>query len=151
MFLWRISNRETLNGRGGLIASARWHTRGRPVVYLASTPAGAMVEALVHLELKPSRLPASYKLLKAEAPDDLSKMRFSALTEDWRQNQTASRSLGDEWLARAQTALLEVPSAILPETFNLLLNPSHPDAAKISVLWHEAYPFDERLFRGYER
>jgi RES domain-containing protein len=148
VFLWRISNHDTLDGRGGLLASARWHTRGRPVVYLATTPAGAVVEALVHLELKPNQLPKSYRLLKAEAPDDLIKMHFSALTADWRHNETASRTLGDEWLARNQTALLEVPSAILPETSNVLLNPLHPEAAQINVLWHEAYPFDERLFKG---
>ena len=147
MFLWRISNRDTLDGRGGLLASARWHTRGRPIVYFAATPAGALVEALVHLELKPNQLPASYRLLKAEAPDDLPKMHFSALTDDWRRNEIASRTLGDEWLAHNQTALLEVPSVILPETVNLLLNPLHPDAAKIHVLWHDAYPFDQRLFK----
>ena len=146
MFLWRISNHDSLDGRGGLIASARWHTRGRPVVYLATTPAGALVEALVHLELNPKLLPKSYRLLKAEAPDDLPKMQFSTLTEDWRQNEVASRTLGDEWLGQNQTALLEVPSAILPETFNFLLNPAHAEAAKVRVLWHEAYPFDRRLF-----
>jgi len=151
VFLWRISNHETLDGRGGLLASARWHTRGRPIVYLAATPAGALVEALVHLELKPDQLPKSYQLMKAEAPDDLPKMHFSALSEDWRHNETASRTLGDEWLGQNQTALLEVPSAILPETFNLLLNPLHPDAARVRVLWHEAYPFDERLFKGMGR
>jgi RES domain-containing protein len=148
VFLWRISNHDALDGRGGLIASARWHTRGRPVVYLATTPAGALVEALVHLELRPNQLPKSYRLLKAEAPDDLPRMRFSALTEDWRENETASRTLGDEWLSRAQTALLEVPSAILPETMNMLLNPLHPDAARVGMVWHEAYPFDKRLFKG---
>jgi RES domain-containing protein len=148
VFLWRISNHDTLDGRGGLIASARWHTRGRPVVYLATTPAGAMVEALVHLELRPNKFPASYKLLKAEAPEDVSKMQFSGLTEDWRQDEIVSRTLGDEWLSQNQTALLEVPSAILPETFNFLLNPAHPDAARVQVLWHEAYPLDRRLFGG---
>jgi RES domain-containing protein len=151
VFLWRISNHDTLDGRGGFLASARWHTRGRPIVYLATTPAGALVEALVHLELKANQLPKSYRLLKAEAPDDLPKMHFSAITEDWRQNETASRTLGDEWLSRTQTALLEVPSAILPETMNMLFNPLHPDAARVSVQWHEAYPFDKRLFKGMTR
>lgn len=148
MFLWRISNHDTLDGRGGLLASARWHTRGRPIVYLAATPAGALVEALVHLELKPDQMPKSYRLLKVEAPDDLPKMYFSALSEDWLHNETVSRTLGDEWLALGQSVLLEVPSAILPETFNVLLNPVHADAGRVRVLWHEAYPFDERLFVG---
>jgi RES domain-containing protein len=150
VFLWRISNHDALDGRGGLLASARWHTRGRPIVYLATTPAGALVESLVHLELRPNHLPASYRLLKAEAPADVHILRID-LSENWRQDLLISRSKGDEWLAAGETALLEVPSAILPETFNILLNPVHPDAMRVRVLWHEAYPFDQRLFKGIRR
>ena len=47
MFLWRISNHSALDGRGGLYAPARWHSQGHPVVYLATSPAGALVEVLV--------------------------------------------------------------------------------------------------------
>ena len=71
MFLWRISNHSTLEGRGGLLASARWHTEGRPIVYFAESPPSALVERLVHLELNPARFPKSYRLLQAEGPDDL--------------------------------------------------------------------------------
>ena len=71
MLLWRISNYATLEGAGGLLASARWHTQGRSIVYLGETPAGALTEALVHLELDLADLPKTYKLLKAEAPEDL--------------------------------------------------------------------------------
>ena len=149
MFLWRISNHHALDGRGGLLASARWHTRGRPIVYLATSPAGALVEVLVNLELDPAHLPRTYQMLKAEAPQDLEVARIdpASLPQDWRQDQIASRSRGDEWLASAPSALLEVPSALLPETSNILLNPRHRDASRIAVLWHEAYPYDRRLFR----
>jgi RES domain-containing protein len=150
MILWRISNYETLDGRGGLFASARWHSRGRPIVYLANSAAGALVEVLVHLELDPARLPRSYTLLKADAADDVSVQRLDAalLAQNWRDDSTITRNVGDEWLAAGKSALLEVPSAILPETVNFLLNPLHPDAAKVRVLWHEAYPYDRRLFKG---
>jgi RES domain-containing protein len=150
MFLWRISNHGTLDGRGGLFASARWHTSGRPIVYLATTPAGALVEILVHLELNPAHLPRSYQLLKAEAPDDirLSAVDWASLPDNWRDDTTISRTKGDEWLAASNSALLEVPSAILPETFNFLLNPLHDDAGRIRVLSHQAYPYDRRLFRA---
>ncbi|MGB9409097.1 MAG: RES family NAD+ phosphorylase, partial [Terracidiphilus sp.] len=47
--LWRISNYVDLSGEGGLTASARWHTKGKPVVYLADSPAGAMLERIVHM------------------------------------------------------------------------------------------------------
>ncbi|HEV2118288.1 MAG TPA: RES family NAD+ phosphorylase [Terriglobales bacterium] len=147
MLLWRISNHASLDGGGGLIASARWHTRGHPVLYLAETPAGALVEVLVHLELDPAHLPRSYKLLKAEAPDDISLRAIgkAELAADWTQDLPGTRNLGDDWLRSRVTALLRVPSAIVPETFNLLLNPHHPDAARLRIVSHRDYPWDKRL------
>ena len=149
MFLWRISNHATLDGRGGFAASARWHTEGRAIVYLAETPPGALIEALVHLELNPARFPKAYRLLKAEVPNDLSRSairRPDLPRTHWLSNHIATRTIGDEWLASLTTALLRVPSAIVPETFNILLNPQHPDARRVQVLWHEKYPWDVRLF-----
>lgn len=146
MFLWRISNHSTLDGRGGLLASARWHTVGRPIVYLAETPAGSLVEALVHLELTRATLPKLYRLLKAEAPSDLYTLTIGGaeLSGDWIHDPVLTRTIGDEWLARRGTALLRVPSAIVPETYNMLLNPEHPDADRVQVLWYEQYPWDSR-------
>jgi RES domain-containing protein len=147
MLLWRISNHASLDGRGALIASARWHSQGHAVVYLAETPAGALVEALVHLELTPARFPKFYQLLKAEAPDNISvaTLRPADLGKNWVRDETATQTLGDQWLDGGQAALLRVPSAIVPETFNVLLNPRHRDAAMVRVLWHEQYPWDSRL------
>jgi RES domain-containing protein len=149
MFLWRISNHEGLDGRGGLLASARWHTQGRPIVYLATSPAGALVEVLVNLELDAARLPRSYTLLKVEAPDDIPMMRveLASLPQGWRTDPAISRARGDDWLAAGESALLEVPSAILPDSFNLLLNPNHPGAARIRVVSQLAYPYDRRFFK----
>jgi RES domain-containing protein len=147
MFLWRISNHSTLEGRGGLLASARWHTEGRPIVYFAESPPGALVEHLVHLELNPARLPKSYRLLKAEGPDDLplSSVSVADLPPNWITHPMATRTIGDEWLGLKSSALLRVPSAILPETFNILLNPEHRNAARVKVLWHAEHPWDTRL------
>jgi len=148
MMLWRISRHSTLEGHGGLLASARWHTQGRPVVYLAETPAGALLEVLVHLELTPDSLPSHYGLLKAEPPDAISVRTLGPadLGGDWVGDVILTRTIGDEWLTSHSTVLLRVPSAIVPETFNVLLNPEHPDAGRLRVLWHEQYPWDARLF-----
>lgn len=149
MFLWRISNHVGLGGRGGLLASARWHTQGRPVVYLATSPAGALMEVLVNLELDAARLPGNYTMLKVEAPDDaqMKRIELASLPENWSQDLTISRNLGDEWLAGRASALLEVPSAILPDTSNVLLNPHHADAGRIRVVSHRPYPYDRRFFK----
>jgi RES domain-containing protein len=147
MELWRISNYATLEGRGGLLASARWHTQGRPVVYLAESPAGALIEVLVRLELDAGSLPKHYKLLKIEAPQELAKRTVAtkALARNWVEDVVATRTLGDEWLASQATALLRVPSAVVPETWNMLLNPQHADARRLKVVWHREYPWDRRL------
>jgi RES domain-containing protein len=147
MVLWRISNYATLEGRGGLYASGRWHTEGRAIIYFAESPAGALVEALVHLELNPAHFPRSYRLLKAEASDELAIQTITDLPRDWIPNQITTRTIGDEWLALGKSLLLKVPSAILPETFNVLMNPAHPEAAGVRVLWHEKYPWDARLLK----
>jgi RES domain-containing protein len=150
MFLWRISNHEGLDGRGGLLASARWHTQGRPIVYLAASPAGALIEVLVNLELDAARLPGSYTMLKASAPEDIPvrRVEVGSLPEGWAGDLAISRRLGDDWLGGGESVLLEVPSAILPDTWNVLLNPKHPDAGRITVVWQRAYPYDRRIFKA---
>ena len=146
--LWRISNHRSLTGEGGLRYSARWHTAGRPIVYLAASPAGAMVEVLVHLELEEDELPPGYTLLRIEAPASLSieDIRVPA-KEDWKTNLSLSQSLGDGWLKGAKTALARVPSAILPNTFNYVLNPLHRDAKKIRIIEATMATFDQSLLR----
>jgi RES domain-containing protein len=149
MILWRISNHASLDGRGGLQAPGRWHSRGSQIVYLADTPAAALLETLVHLELDYADLPPSYKLLKIEVPDDVAVMslELNRLPPDWNTNLVATQALGDEWLAGGQTALLRVPSAVAPESWNVLLNPRHADAARARIVAQRQYPWDRRLLR----
>jgi RES domain-containing protein len=145
--LWRISNYASLAGEGGLQYSGRWHTKGRRIVYLAESPAGALIETLVHLELDETRLPRSYKLLEIKAPDDL---KIESITMSagnrWKSQIELTRRAGDKWLQSGKTALARVPSAIAPNTWNVLLNPDHPDARQVQVLKSVTAQYDPRLF-----
>lgn len=149
MRLWRISNYADLGGIGGLMSSARWHSRGREIVYLAESPAAALLERLVHLEIDPEDLPSTYQLLAVEIPDDLPFETIDAerLPTDWRDNDAATQKFGDDWLQAGRTSLLRVPSAITPHTFNWLLNPRHADASAAKIVDVIKAPFDQRLFR----
>ena len=132
--LWRISNHQSLTGEGGLRYAARWHNAGRRIVYLAESPAGALVEVLVHLELEEEELPQSYTLLRVTVPANVATERITVMDgEAWKVDHYLSRQLGDAWLASSKTALAQVPSAILPNTTNFLLNPRHPDAGSIQM------------------
>ena len=150
MILWRISNYADLHGIGGLKASARWHTRGHRIVYLSSTPASALLEILVHLEIEEDLLPRSYKLLEVQAPDDVAIQRLedrAKLPKGWPQKLSVTRALGDQWLDRNSSALLQVPSALVPHTSNFLLNPLHKDAAHIMIISISRQRFDRRLLQ----
>ncbi len=150
MILWRISNYLDLSGLGGLRAAARWHKAGAAIVYTASSPASALLEVLVHLELNdPLQLPSHYQLLKIIVPDSLemASVEESSLAPNWRENVFATRDIGDSWLRTKSTALLAVPSALVPDTKNYLLDPQHLDAKKISIVGHGRFPFDFRLFK----
>jgi RES domain-containing protein len=150
MILWRISNYADLLGIGGMEASARWHTAGRPIVYLAESPSSALLEILVHLETDEDDRPDTYQILKVEAPDDIPVMKVSltSLPADWKNNEEATREIGDAWLEKSVSALMRVPSVIMPETYNWLLNPRHADAKKVIILHSEKHLYDSRLFKG---
>lgn len=146
--LWRISSYADLAGEGAKYASARWHTKGNLVVYLAETPAGAMLERLVHLLDTEGQLPETYDLLEISAPDGLGiKELIPAAGTDWRNRLDLTRRIGDAWLGSRETPLARVPSAIVPRTWNVLLNPVHPDAKQVNIHSVMRERLDNRLFR----
>jgi RES domain-containing protein len=148
--LWRISNHVDLSGKGGRGFSARWHTAGRLIVYLAECPAGALLERVVHMTdmYDEAFLPQYYQLLKVAVPDELGLKQLNTIAPvDWKEHTEFTRAIGDTWLASLETALARVPSAIAPQTWNYLLNPEHPDAKLVQVVEMIKERFDNRLFR----
>lgn len=120
---------------------------GLPVVYLAESPAGAMLEVLVHLEVDSEDLPSSLRLMRVEAPIELYQQAFEPqLPDDWRDQVGLTQQLGVDWLKRGESALMRVPSAIMPYTHNCLLNPMHPHAKELSLVV-ETLGLDSRLFK----
>lgn len=149
MTLWRISNRVSLAGDGGLWTSGRWHTRGRRIVYCSQSPAAALLEVLVHFEIDIQDLPTRYRLLKLHAPDDLSIEEVTPrdLPEDWLERTDLTCAMGDRWLEAGRSSLLTVPSGVVPETFNVLLNPTHHDAERVVIVQVTDHAIDPRLVR----
>ena len=141
MVLWRISKHLELNGRGGITFAGRWHHAGTPVVYLAESPAGALIESCVHTSA--NDIPPSFNLLKVIGPD--LPFDLTMLKPDWSERVEITREIGSMWLRRGSSALLRVPSALVPETVNYLLNPLHKDAGLFQIEKSYLYPFDVRL------
>jgi RES domain-containing protein len=145
--LWRISNHASLDGAGGLLTSGRWHTRGRRIVYCAQNPATALLEMLVHAEIDRRDLPVHYRLIKIDVPEDVERraLDMQGLADEWRLQPSSTRAIGDAWIRSAATALLDVPCAIVPDTWNTLINPTHPDARRLTIADVQRFRLDERL------
>ncbi len=151
MRLWRISDFADLSGEGGRIAGGRWHSRGRPIVYLSEHPALALLENLVHLEIDSDDLPDTYQLIEVAVPDDvemdeLDPGKLTKANNKWRNDLAFTRAQGDAWLIAGRTALLRLPSVVLPKATNVLLNPAHKDAKRARIVGTTQPPYDRRLF-----
>ncbi len=148
MKLWRISNYADLKGIGGIKTSGLWHNKGIPVVYLAESPALAMLEVLVNFDLAPDEVPENYQLLEVEysSRKGISRLNSDTLTEDWQEDSMLTKSIGDEWLSGLKGALLRVPSAVVPHSFNYLFNPRHEQAQHAKITTAQSHPYDRRLW-----
>jgi RES domain-containing protein len=147
VILWRVSNYASLDGSGGLLVSGRWHSRGRLVIYCAWNPATALLETLVHMEIDSEDRPEHLQVLRIEGPDTLSRERMEppALPSDWPGDLAVTQSIGDGWLEERRSLLLEVPSVLVPETWNVLVNPQHSQAGRLRITAIYEHPFDIRL------
>lgn len=145
---WRISGFADLSGEGARFVSARWHSKGSRVVYLAESPAGAMLERLVHLPETHDRLPRTYNLLEISAPEQLAIKELMPLAQtEWKERIDLTRNIGDAWLLSGETVLARVPSAVVARNWNIMLNPEHRQAEHLKIESVVRERFDDRIFR----
>ena len=149
MRLWRISDYADLSGQGGFLASGRWHSKGRRIIYAADHPASAMLEILVRFGLGSADIGGDFQLIGIDIDDRASIKRLSE--EDfgpgWTTRTAVTRTIGDAWLEANETVALVVPSAVVPRAENVLINPDHPDIALATVAETMRVAWDERLLR----
>jgi RES domain-containing protein len=128
MRLWRAARAAfaDLGGEGARLYGGRWNSPGRAVLYTAENPALAILEVRVHLDLAPDLVPDDYMLIEIDATG------LSITDCDLAGREP--RAAGDAWLVEGATALLRVPSAVAPRSFNILANPRHPDAAQLKAV-----------------
>jgi len=149
MLLYRISKCtyiEDLSGTGARLYGGRWNSIGKPMVYMASSRALAMLEVLVHLP--PALIPADFCKATFEVPDDdIQVLDMTKLPANWQEYPEPARlkTMGDTFLKTRKHLLLKVPSAVVSEEFNYLLNPAHPAITSVKVIDVKPFTFDERL------
>jgi len=134
------------DGEGARLNGGRWNSPGTLVAYASDSVALATLEVLAHLQS--TAVLASYSLASLRFPQELvQELGVSALPARWRRFPAPPevQAVGDRWLRELRSAVLRVPSAIIPSNHNFLLNPAHPDFAKVMIELPTPFEFDPRL------
>jgi len=150
--VWRLVSPRfsdtAFSGEGARLYGGRWNLKGTPAVYTASTLSLATLEMLV----QDGKLAARYIAIPATIPArmKIEHVEPDALPHDWRDPEAREQlqEIGADWLKRNASAVLAVPSAVIPIEFNYLLNPLHPSFKKIEIGRQQEFATDLRLPRN---
>ena len=152
MRIWRICRKRYAGaayaGEGARLYGGRWNSKGVKMVYTSTSLALAALETFVNLE--PKLRPDDLVSIEAELADRLRTERLDpkSLPSDWYQRRDESlRHFGDDWIRKANSTALYVPSAAIAGEWNVLLNPAHPDFGQLRFHEPKDFEFDLRMFR----
>ena len=149
MIVYRITNslfKDDISGNGAKIKGARWNLQGSSMLYTAENISLCILELLVHIGLQD--IQNFYNLLTIAIPDSASVTEISIgkLKPNWLEDEDYTAFMGTEFLKNNANLVLKVPSAIIDEEHNLLINPYHVDFKKIKIKKSDEFIFDERLY-----
>jgi len=152
MQVFRVADRRypIFDATGSRLNGGRWNSQGHGMIYAAQTYAGALLEVLVHANLRV--MPRNHGLVMIEIPDNIETDRPSAaIVMGWPRGDIQARLFGDRWLREQRSAVLIVPSIVLQgRELNYLINPAHPDFRRIVASVPEPVDWDGRLFQRAE-
>ena len=154
MFCWRIAKKKyedsAFDGEGSRKKGGCWTSKGFPAVYTAQTESLAALEQFVQIGDEGQNI--KFICFKVEIPEGLVRIEeidIGTLPANWKTTPAPGslKSYGADWLARGETAVLKVPSALISSECNLILNPVHPDFPKIIVAAPEEFCYDPRMWK----
>jgi len=140
---------EAISGEGARLEGGRWNPKGTPVVYLADHPALAALEMFVHLGKRASKI--KFALFRVEIPKEVKVLELfeAGLPAHWRAEPPGPETMtvGEKWFRDRGTAVLKVPSVLVPAATNLIMNPEHPESEKLRIGKAEAFSFDPGMWK----
>ena len=151
--LWKICKErrraDAFTGEGARLAGGRWNERGTPVVYVSESLSLSALETLVHLQK--THMHIAFISLRIEVPDGVRVEEFprNGLPANWRKEPPPKETMGigTRWAKGRSTAVLKVPSVIIPQEHNYVLNPLHPDFRRIGKSEAGPFGFDPRMWK----
>lgn len=148
MIVYRITNepyKNDISGNGAALYGSRWNSKGYPLLYTSQFISLSILESLVHL--KRIEIPPTQYLLHIEFPDEneIAEISYKKIKKNWHEELEYTQWLGDQFLKNNRNLTLKVPSAIVPQENNFLLNPLHPGFKKVKIITAELLELDKRL------
>ena len=148
--VWRVVTQRyadtAFSGEGARLYAGRWNPKGLAMVYTAQTQSLALLEMLV----QDAPLHARYVMIPARVPEQIVvHIDQTILPADWRELSARNdlQQIGATWIHAGTSAVLAVPSAVVPAEFNYLINPAHPDYALLEIGTRTEWLTDQRLMR----
>jgi RES domain-containing protein len=147
--VWRICYRRhrRFNGEGARLYGGRWNHPGTAVVYTSGSLSLSALELFVHIDL--DVFPTELVAIPVDVPDNIGvdTVKLASLPKNWRRYPApeALKDIGTTWAAKGATAILAVPSAVIPEERNYLLNPAHRDFKRIRIGKPMPFRFEPRM------
>lgn len=150
MRIWRLTKSKhaatSFSGDGARLYGDRWNPKGVSFVYTSQTPSLSVLEQLVHMD--PDDM-SDFAVIYADIPDELVEVfDTSTLGSDWQSATDKLQTAGAGWVQTKRFAALAVPSAIIPEEYNVLLNPLHVDFPRVTIGPPKPFVFDPRLHKS---
>jgi RES domain-containing protein len=147
MTVYRIAKEEYSTALKASGYAARWNHKGSFVIYTAESRSLACLENLVHRSGEGNN--SLYRVMIVQIPESIgiTILDEGKLRPDWKnpESELYCRNIGADWLSTSVTAILKVPSVLIKNEFNFIINPNHPDFKKIKLTGTEDFIFDQRL------
>ena len=152
---WRVIKKkhlpDALSGEGARLGGGRWNHVGIPVAYVSETLSLAVLELFIHFTRRDITISKSLLAVPVLIPDSIKTIEapLQDLAPGWNSSPPPdfTRDIGTEWIRSAASALLRVPSAIVPEEHNFVINVKHPDFSKITVGDPRPFTLDDRAWK----
>jgi len=140
---------QDLSGEGARLYGGRWNKKGDAMLYFSEHLSLCVLELLAHMDYQ--FISSSYSFIEAEIPEKLllDATNLDEITKEWRNNPPNSRTqdFGSQWIQKQEHLALRVPSAVLPEASNILINPNHDLIGKLKIVRMEPLRLDARLLK----
>ena len=150
--VWRLCRKpyapESDSGEGSRLFGGRWSPVGLRVAYSSESRSLATIEVLANARDPELLFAQPWVMIPATLPAEIIEAP-RRVPDNWRTTPyaTDTQAFGAEWARAARSAALRVPSAVVLGEFNYLLNPAHPDFARVRIGPPEVFSFDLRLRR----